>query len=227
MKIEYILIIIFVLYILFFDKSDKNNEHYKTFSPYRLKDVQIKDYSYGYPFYCNPKMNNWINYIKDRSEDLKENFQQSAYKKCAPIATIILYTSSTCYYCKQIKPEWDRFVKNVKANCRYRNLIKVEHKKDDEIDDDTITRVPTIKLKVSEDKLNNIPEKTVEFEYDMLASMFERFCIENIMAHSAVEQEGNYYADCKKGKMYNKFYTLCDPEHQKWNTYPPYRNIFL
>lgn len=158
----------------------------------------------------------YIFFNQSPSKDtINENF--SGYKICAPIATITLYTSSSCCYCKQMESEWNKFVKNIKSNCRYKHLIKVEHKIDDEIDDETITHVPTIKLKVSEDKINGIHEKVIEFKYDMTAGMFEKFVIENIVDYG--ELGGNYYVDCDKGKMYNKYYTLCDDEHRRWNTY--------
>jgi hypothetical protein len=218
MKLEYILVISAILFYLFVINKNICKEPYDAVYPYRLKDVLIKNNSHGYPSYYTPISNcnskdSWLNYKKT-----KENFQLSGYKKCVPIATLTLYTSSNCGYCQQMKPEWDKFIKNVKSNCIYNKLIKIVHKKDSELDND-IKYVPTIKITVKEDILNKIPEKTVEFKYDMSAKMFEKFVIENIMNHSAIDQEGNYYTECDKKKMYNKYYTLCDSEHKKWNTY--------
>lgn len=196
MKLEYILIILLILYIL--SQNNNNNitdEHYTARTPY------------GDPFYYTPV------------DDIIENFQQVRYKTCAPTATITLYTMSACDYCKTIKPEWNRFVRNIKTNCNFKHL-KIEHKKDDEIDID-IEHVPSIRLKIYEKpSYNNLKkvEKTIEYKYDIVAGMLEKFVIENLSNETALEYEHDQYVDCEKGKMYGKFYTACDPIHQKWNT---------
>ena len=206
MKLEYIIIISAILYYLFVINKNLCKEPYDAVYPYKLKDVQIQNNSSGYPSYYTPISNcnstdSWLNYKlkKNNKHKIHEKFQQSGYKKCVPIATLTLYTSSSCGHCQQMKPEWNKFLKNVKGNCMYDKLIKIVHKKDNELDDD-IKFVPTIKLNIKKDKLNKKPEKTVEFKYKMSAKMFEKFVVENIMNHSAIEQEGDYYTDCNKKK---------------------------
>lgn len=218
MKIIHIFLIGLIIYILFNYKSEKEH-YYNSYTPYKLNDINSKDNSYGYPFYytpisnCNPSHKNCLNKSK-----MNEHFQQTAYKTCTPIATLTLYTSSNCGHCQNMKPEWNKFINHINSNCKYKHLLKIENKTDDELDDD-IKYVPCIKLNIKEDKINKIPAKTIEFKDTINAGLLEKFVMDNIMNNCGNKEEDNYYVNCKKGKMYGKFYTLCDSEHKKWNTY--------
>lgn len=227
MKLSKILLIIITLYFILSidsktDNLKENFDYYKIYnglnklrSKYAYSSMQshmpknnnLSEISYGYPYKYSPiNCNNTI-----------EHYQINQRKTCVPIAKITLYTMSGCPHCTNMKPEWEKFVKRIKSNCKYNKLIQVEHKKDDQVKDD-IMYVPTIKLELEEDKLNNIPSKTIEFNYEMKAENFERFVIENI-SKDFLQDDGHFYTDCKKGKMYGKYYTICDDGHKKWNSY--------
>lgn len=176
------------------------------YNKYGVYNIPITK-SYGYPFQYTPVKENCV-----------EPFQMTKHKVCVPIAVLTLYTTSGCPHCKSMKPEWNKFVDHVKKNCMFDKLIKIEHKVDDEIDDPTVKYVPAIKLHIKPDLSNDKPERIVYFSGQMLASSFEKFVVENISNHSALEQEGAHYTECGKGKMYGKYNTICDKDHKHWNT---------
>jgi hypothetical protein len=151
------------------------------------------------------------------SNNTIEKYQQIGYKDCVPKARLVLYTSSRCPHCVDAKEEWKKFKDHIKDNCKYSRIVEVDQKEDREIDDPEIQYVPTIKLYIKEDTVNNTPAKVVTFDNHVKAKLLEEFLISNLVPSTTENFTGHYYTDCDKGKMYGKFYTLCDNEHQQWN----------
>jgi thiol-disulfide isomerase/thioredoxin len=215
MKFIYLLLIILLIVT-----TCKQKEHYVSYTPYELENISVKDNSYGYPSYYTP-INDFCGrdpkcpYVVKRKNI--ENFQVK-YKTCVPIATLTLYSSKGCGHCKNFMPEWNKYVKQIRNNCRYNKLIKVVHKKDDEITEKEYKlinyAVPSVLLKVHADKLNKKKGRIIEFNGERTAKGLEDFVIRNIRNQTDFEYDDHEYVDCKKGKMLGKYWTLCDNEHK-------------
>ena len=147
------------------------------------------------------------------SNNTIEKYQQTSYKKCVPQdikdkIRLVLYTSSRCPHCVNAKVEWQKYKDHIKKNCKYSRFIELEHKEDKEIDDPEVQYIPTVKLYMS--------EKVVTFEKNVEAGELEKFVLDHIK-NDDDKDKGKFYTDCDKGKMFGKFHTLCDNEHQEWN----------
>ena len=235
MKLTYALIFISLIYVIL---HATNYEHYgDAYTPYELEDITVKDTSYGYPFYYSPINENCgplsqrpfderrqhrrqcpqspQSQLSQLSQPQPEHFKAGQYLTCTPITTMVLYTSTNCKQCDSIMPEWNKFANHINSICKYRHMVTLKHI----VDDPNVENTPTVMLYVGKDDLNQHPPKQYVYKYDMLHDMFEKFLIEHIGVYNDSEYDEKHYADCWKHKMHGKYYTICDKEHQRWNTY--------
>ena len=199
---KYIILIIVLILFYYFNANYEN--FHTAYIPYELENINLKDISYGYPSYYTPVDE------KCKKENCNiENFRITGYKSCAPLCILTLYTSSFCPYCSKAKVEWNKFKNHIKNNCAYSKLVKLVHKEDNNIGDATIEVVPTVTLMIKEDKINKVMPKIIEYVGDITAENLENFIIENMPPKHDYDYRNQYYIDCKKKKLHNKYSTLC------------------